>query len=121
MMFLPTWYDAWPELGLLGMTLPTEWGRLGWNMVQQAADDAVHPKPPAFTEHGSRRRSAWLSEQRPHLPCMAAGECVTAFALTEPEAGPDAGAVGTIARLAQHHYVLNGQKRFVPTPTTPIS
>src|SRR6185503_3998182 len=47
------------------------------------------------------------------LPGIASGEVVTSFALTEPEAGSDSGAVRTRAELKGDHYVLNGSKRYI--------
>ena len=55
-----------------------------------------------------------LDEQkRAYLPRLASGEIVGSFALTEPEAGSDAGSLRTTARRNGDHYVLNGTKRFI--------
>lgn len=47
------------------------------------------------------------------LPRVAAGEWIAAFALTEPLAGSDVGAMTCEARLAGDHYVLNGEKTWI--------
>jgi alkylation response protein AidB-like acyl-CoA dehydrogenase len=47
------------------------------------------------------------------LPDIAAGKRLTAFALTEPQAGSDAGAVKTTAIRDGDHYVLNGTKQWI--------
>jgi alkylation response protein AidB-like acyl-CoA dehydrogenase len=47
------------------------------------------------------------------LPDIAAGKRLTAFALTEPQAGSDAGAVKTTAIRDGNHYVLNGTKQWI--------
>ncbi len=47
------------------------------------------------------------------LPRIAAGETLTAFCLTEPEAGSDASNMRTTAKLDGDHYVLNGLKHFI--------
>jgi alkylation response protein AidB-like acyl-CoA dehydrogenase len=47
------------------------------------------------------------------LPDIAAGKRLTAFALTEPQAGSDAGAVRTTAIRDGDHYVLNGTKQWI--------
>ena len=47
------------------------------------------------------------------LPRAASGESVFAFALTEPEAGSDAAALGTTATRSGETYVLRGHKRFI--------
>ncbi len=48
-----------------------------------------------------------------YLPKAASGAQIFAFALTEPEAGSDAGNVQTWARRDGEHYVLDGGKRFI--------
>ena len=53
------------------------------------------------------------AEQRKKwLPDLASGKRLAAFALTEPEAGSDATAIKTTARLEGDHYVINGNKTF---------
>lgn len=47
------------------------------------------------------------------LPRVATGEIAAAFAITEPEAGSDAGAVSCTARLVGDEWVINGRKRFI--------
>jgi butyryl-CoA dehydrogenase len=47
------------------------------------------------------------------LPDIAAGRKLAAFALTEPQAGSDAGAVRTTAIRDGDHYVLNGTKQWI--------
>ena len=47
------------------------------------------------------------------LPDIAAGKKLAAFALTEPQAGSDAGAVRTTAIRDGDHYVLNGTKQWI--------
>lgn len=44
---------------------------------------------------------------------MATGDIIGSFALTEPDAGSDAGAVATSAELDGDSYVLNGTKRYI--------
>jgi acyl-CoA dehydrogenase len=52
-------------------------------------------------------------QQRHYLPSLARGETLTAFALTEPNAGSDVSAIGTRARRDDHGYRLNGVKHFI--------
>ena len=47
------------------------------------------------------------------LPRVASGEWLAAFALTEPQAGSDVGAMACSARLEGDHYVLNGEKTWI--------
>ena len=52
-------------------------------------------------------------QKQKYLPKLASGEALAAFCLTEPEAGSDAGAIQTTAKLDGDHYVLNGTKHFI--------
>lgn len=52
-------------------------------------------------------------QKRHYLPRMATGELRAAFALTEPEAGSDAGGVKTTAHKQGNRYYLNGVKHFI--------
>jgi alkylation response protein AidB-like acyl-CoA dehydrogenase len=62
-----------------------------------------HPILLAGTE---AQKSRWL-------PSLARGEAVPAFALTEPDAGSDAGALTTRAERRADHWALTGVKRFI--------
>lgn len=48
-----------------------------------------------------------------YLPDIAKGKRLAAFAITEPEAGSDAGSIKTTARSDGDHYVLNGTKQWI--------
>jgi len=52
-------------------------------------------------------------QKRKYLPDIAKGKRLAAFALTEPEAGSDAGAVKTAARKEKGGYILNGTKQWI--------
>jgi acyl-CoA dehydrogenase len=47
------------------------------------------------------------------MPKIVAGECITAVAVTEPDAGSDVKSIRTSARRQGDHYVLNGAKMFI--------
>lgn len=53
------------------------------------------------------------AQKRHYLPRVARGEAVAAFALTEPGAGSDAGAIACEARREKDGWVVNGRKRFI--------
>ncbi len=53
------------------------------------------------------------SQKSKYLPDIAAGKRLAAFALTEPEAGSDAGAVKTAAKREGDGYILNGTKQWI--------
>ncbi len=53
------------------------------------------------------------AQKKSRLPRVAEGASITAFALTEPQAGSDPLMIATIARRENNGYVLNGVKRFI--------
>jgi len=61
----------------------------------------------AITLHGTPEQKAY------YLPRVAKGEYIAAFALSEPEAGSDVGAMTTEARPEGESYVLNGRKTWI--------
>ena len=61
----------------------------------------------ALLEHGTEE------QKQKYLPDIAAGQKLTAFALTEPTAGSDASAIRTTAEKVSDGYVLNGTKQFI--------
>lgn len=52
-------------------------------------------------------------QQARYLPRVAKGEAISAFALSEPEAGSDVAAMACAARLEGDHYVLDGEKTWI--------
>ncbi|MBP7088922.1 MAG: acyl-CoA dehydrogenase family protein, partial [Candidatus Omnitrophica bacterium] len=52
-------------------------------------------------------------QKKKYLPEIASGKKLTAFGLTEPEAGSDASGVKTTARKDKDNYILNGTKHFI--------
>src|SRR5204862_1334841 len=55
------------------------------------------------------------------LPELASGRKLAAFGLTEPDAGSDAGATRTTARLEDGHWAIDGAKIFITNAGTDIS
>ncbi len=111
------------DLGLFGLSSPTEYGGLGLNMSQEVQVAFVlGGTSPAFrsligTNNGIGSQGIVLDgteEQKArYLPRLASGEIVGAFAVTEPNSGSDAASLTTTARRDGGHYVLNGTKRFI--------
>lgn len=52
-------------------------------------------------------------QKKKYLPDLASGKKIAAFAVTEPNAGSDAGAIETTARKDGNGYILNGMKHFI--------
>lgn len=62
---------------------------------------------PYITAYGTdEQKEKWL-------PKCAAGEIITAIAMTEPGAGSDLAGIRTTARLDGDHYIVNGEKTFI--------
>lgn len=53
------------------------------------------------------------AQKRKWLPALASGKLIAAFALTEPNAGSDAGAIATTATAERGSYILNGRKIYI--------
>ena len=111
------------ELGYFGLTIPAEYGGLGLGtadyctLVQefgrthsaffQIIDDNNGMGSSMLVEGGSEEL------RRRVLPELASGRAIASFALTEPEAGSDAGALRTVARRDGDDYVITGQKHYI--------
>jgi len=109
--------------GLFGISIPEEYGGLGLSMENECrvmfefcrASPAFRSAFGTNVGIGSQGLVMFGTEAQKDkwLPGIATGEVVTSFALTEPEAGSDSGAVRTRAELRGDHYVLNGSKRYI--------
>lgn len=60
-------------------------------------------------------------QKREWLPRLCQGEILASFGLTEPEAGSDAGASKTNARLENGQWVINGSKIFITNSTSAMA
>ncbi|MET0270791.1 MAG: acyl-CoA dehydrogenase family protein [Sphingomonas sp.] len=111
------------EMGLFGLTVPEAYGGLGLTMVEEAgiirelARASVSFRSVIGTTVGIGSQGIVIdgteAQKREWLPRLAAGEVVASFALTEPEAGSDAGSLRTTAVPEGDHYRINGTKRYI--------
>lgn len=113
------------ELGVLGMTVPQEYGGRGFSQMGNVRileaigshDSAVAVFVNAHHSIGVRALLLFGTEEqkRKWLPDMVAGRKLGAFALTEPEAGSDAANVQTTATPSAdgQTYILNGTKQYI--------
>lgn len=119
----PAVVDEMRALGLFGLSIPEEYGGLGLTMEEETqVAFELGQTSPAFrsligTNNGIGSQGIVIDgtpeQKNRYLPKMASGEIVGSFALTEPEAGSDAGSLRTSARRDGDVYVLNGTKRFI--------
>jgi short-chain 2-methylacyl-CoA dehydrogenase len=119
------------ELGLMGMTIPEEYGGAGTDTLSYAiaveeltrVDSSVAITVAAHHSLGTLPIFLFGSEEqkREWLPQLASGERLAAFGLTEPEAGSDAGATRTRAELQDGEWVVNGSKIFITNAGTDIT
>ncbi len=61
------------------------------------------------------------AQKKEWLPRLCKGEILASFGLTEPEAGSDAGASKTNARLENNQWIINGSKIFITNSTSPMA
>jgi alkylation response protein AidB-like acyl-CoA dehydrogenase len=112
------------ELGLMGISIPEEYGGFGQEFVTQmlAAETigAGYSFSVAFMAHcgiGTLPIMYYGNEdqRQRYVTKLATGEYLGAYCLTEPGAGSDANAGKTKATLSEDgkHYILNGQKMWI--------
>jgi len=111
------------EMGLFGMTIPERFGGLELTMEEEArVVMELCQTAPAFrsllgTTVGIGSQGILMDgtpeQQAAWLPRLATGEILASFALTEPDAGSDAGSLRTSAVRDGDDYVVNGTKRFI--------
>ncbi len=115
--------DEMRGLGLFGLAVPEAYGGLGLDMETECeVAFELGWTSPAFRSVagtnigiGSQALVLYGTEQQKEtwLPKIASGEVITSFALTEPEAGSDAGGLRTRATPKGEAYSLNGGKRYI--------
>jgi alkylation response protein AidB-like acyl-CoA dehydrogenase len=112
------------ELGLLGVSVPEEYGGFGQSfvtgMMVAAELGGGFGYSVAFSAHTGIGTLPILyygneEQKQKYLPKLATGEWIAAYCLTEPQAGSDANAAKTRAKLSDDgkHYILNGQKMWI--------
>jgi len=111
--------------GFLGMQVPEEYGgggtddfRFNQALNEQIADAGITGSGLGLSLHNDTCLPYFLTfcndEQKQRwLPGIAAGELITAVAMTEPGAGSDLSGIRTSARRDGDHYVVNGAKTFI--------
>lgn len=111
------------ELGLLGATIPVEYGGAGLNYVAygliarevERVDSGYRSMMSVQSSLVMVPINAFGSEaqKRKYLPKLASGEWIGCFGLTEPNHGSDPGSMATRARKVDGGYRLSGSKTWI--------
>mgnify|MGYP000636893346 CR=1 FL=1 len=108
--------------GLYAPLFPEEYGGSGLSPVRiclarEALAAVYGPADTTYAMQGLGSQPIVLAgseeQKRSYLPSLARGERLTTFALTEPGAGSDVGALESVAEKVEGGYLLNGFKRFI--------
>src|SRR5918997_2353483 len=112
------------EIGLVGATVPEEYGGLGLDQVSGAIIGELLGRAASFaTTMGAQGGIGLLpivyygteEAKQKYIPRIVSGELITAYALTEAGSGSDALAAKATARLSEDgtHYVIKGEKMWI--------
>jgi alkylation response protein AidB-like acyl-CoA dehydrogenase len=110
------------EIGLLAIEVPEAYGGLGLDKSTALLVSERAAKLGSFSiSWGAHTGIGTLpivyygseAQKQRYLPKLASGECLAAYALTEPGSGSDALAAATTARRDGEHWVLSGTKQFI--------
>ncbi len=113
------------DLGFYGVTLPEALGGAGFSIVDHALiKEFIYASGSPFAPHvlgeltgpprvGALAKQATPDQMERFILPVARAEKAICFAITEPEAGSDAGALQTRAMRDGDEFVLNGTKRFI--------
>lgn len=111
------------ELGLMGITVPEEYGGSGMDFISyiiainelSRVSATVGVILSVHTSVGTNPILYFGNEEqkKKYIPKLASGEYLGAFAVTEANAGSDAGNIKTKAVKQGDHYIVNGSKMFI--------
>ena len=111
------------EMGLLGTTIPEEYGGLAAGYVAYGlVAREVERVDSGYRSMMSVQSSLVMypiyaygteEQRKKYLPGLAAGTSIGCFGLTEPDAGSDPGGMKTTAKKVDGGYVLNGAKMWI--------
>ena len=119
----PAIFREMGEMGLLGVTIPEEYGGLGASYVAYGlVAREVERVDSGYRSMMSVQSSLVMypiyaygteAQRVKYLPKLASGEWIGCFGLTEPDAGSDPSAMKTTAKKTAGGYVLNGSKMWI--------
>ena len=119
----PAIFREMGEMGLLGVTVPEEYGGLGASYVAYGLiAREVERVDSGYRSMMSVQSSLVMypiyaygteAQRQKFLPKLASGEWIGCFGLTEPDAGSDPAGMKTVAKKTANGYVLNGAKMWI--------
>ncbi|WP_375565566.1 acyl-CoA dehydrogenase [Oceaniradius stylonematis] len=119
----PSIFAEMGEMGLLGVTIPEEYGGVGAGYVSyglvareiERVDSGYRSMMSVQSSLVMYPIHAYGSEEQrtKYLPKLASGEWIGCFGLTEPDAGSDPGGMKTVARKTADGYALSGSKMWI--------
>jgi glutaryl-CoA dehydrogenase len=119
----PSIFREMGDMGLLGATLPEEYGGIGAGYVTygliarevERVDSGYRSMMSVQSSLVMYPIYAYGSEEQrmKYLPKLASGEYIGCFGLTEPDAGSDPGGMKTRAVKTANGYKLNGSKMWI--------
>ncbi len=119
----PAIFAEMGSMGLLGVTVPEEYGGLGASYVAYGLiAREVERVDSGYRSMMSVQSSLVMypiyaygteEQRRKYLPKLASGEWIGCFGLTEPDAGSDPAGMKTTAKKTAGGYVLNGSKMWI--------
>lgn len=111
------------DLGLLGLTLPAQYGGaeasyVAYGLVCQELEKGDSGLRSFVSVQSSLCmypifRYGTEEQKMRYLPAMAAGEVIGCFGLTEPDSGSDPGSMRTNAKKVDGGWILNGAKMWI--------
>ena len=121
---VPSIFKKAGELGLLGISVPEEFGGMGMSFnTSMLIADIIGGAGSFSTTYGAHTGIGTLpilyygteAQKQKYLPKLATGEWAACYCLTEPDAGSDANSGKTKAVLSSDgkHYAINGQKMWI--------
>ena len=118
-----SFYAKMAELGFLGAPVPEKYGGAGMDyvsfmlLVEELSRGSSSVRTTVSVQTSLSETSLlWFGteeQKKKWLVPLAKGGTFGAWALTEPQAGSDAGALQTTSRLEGNEWILDGQKRFI--------
>lgn len=111
------------DLGFLGIFTPTEYGGCGFgdmpaSVIMEEISRHCGATALMLDAHNALCSAHLIlaaneDQKKKYLTKLAAGECLGAWALSEPGCGSDAAAMTTMAELKGNEWVLNGAKHWI--------